>query len=375
MFRPQIQKTNVLAIIAVINLTLVYIAANSYEYLEKEGLETKVKATKIMSNCLNELFKINSFNEEDIYQSGIVGVDSSLITTIFESDSKKIKNSKIACTHPNFAALIVEMFQESQLSVNDPIAISMTGSLPGANLAVLSAAQAMNLKPIIISSIGSSAWGANKEDFSWLDIESFLFDNNLINFQSVAATIGGENDLGDNLSDKGIEIIENIIASKNIEFINNKSLSKNINDRINSYEKIYKTNEYKAYINVGGGASSLGFGEGKDTMSAGIIYPIEKDDIQHNGFNNSVSKYFLDNDITLINIKNISLLAKNVGLYPPDESIEINNGTLFYIKGKYNLIIIIICLIISILSIGCIGIYSHYEIKKRMQQYEPDSII
>ena len=55
MFRPQIQKTNVLAIIAVINLTLVYIAANSYEYIEKEGLETKVKAT-IWPYCNKETY-------------------------------------------------------------------------------------------------------------------------------------------------------------------------------------------------------------------------------------------------------------------------------------------------------------------------------
>ena len=113
MFRPQIQKTRVLFFIAIFNLILVYISANSKEYIPKAGLEQKLKATEIMKNSL-ELLSTASDNikSEDIYDSGIVGVDSSIITTIFDSEDKKMKDSKVACTHPNFAALIVEMFQE-----------------------------------------------------------------------------------------------------------------------------------------------------------------------------------------------------------------------------------------------------------------------
>ena len=172
MFRPQIQKTHVLFFIALFNLILVYISANSKEYIPNDGLNEKIKATEFMSNCLKSLSsKSSTSNIDDIYSSGIIGTDSSLITTIFDSEDKSMKNSKIACTHPNFAALIVEMFQEAQLGKKDEIAISMTGSLPGANIAVLSACKAMGLQPTIISSVGSSAWGANKENLSWLDSE------------------------------------------------------------------------------------------------------------------------------------------------------------------------------------------------------------
>ena len=83
----------------------------------------------------------------------------------------------------------------------------------------------------------------------------------------------------------------------------------------------------------------------------------------------------VDNDVTFINIKSINLLAKKAGLYPPNISITINEGSLFYLKGKYNLIVIVISIILSLISIGGVGMYSHFEIKKRMQQYEPDSII
>jgi len=375
MFRPQIQKTRVLFLIATFNLILVYISANSKEYIPKSGLEQKLIATEIMKNSLELLSSIpNNIVAEDIYESGIVGVDSSVITTIFDTEDKKMKNSKIACTHPNFAALVVEMFQEAQLKKDDKIAISMTGSLPGANIAVLSACRSMGLKPVIISSVGSSAWGANKENFSWLDMEEYLYNNKIIDVKSIAASIGGENDLGDNLSDRGIEAIENSIASKNIEFINNKSLIESVNRKIQIYENNNISN-YKAFINIGGGSASLGYGLGKDNIKVGVIYPIEKKQINYDGFENSMAKYFLDNDVTFVNIKSINLLAKSVGLYPPDKSIVINEGPLFYLESEFNLFTIVVCILFSMLSIGSVGIYSHYEIKKRMQEYEPDSII
>ena len=374
MFRPQIQKIRVLFSIAILNLALVYIAATSKEYIPKAGLEQKLKATEIMENSLELLYSTsNNIKSEDIYESGVLGVESSSITTIFDSEDKKMKNSKIACTHPNFAALVVEMFQEAQLTKNDKIAISMTGSLPGANIAVLSACKSMDLNPVIISSVGSSAWGANEEDFSWLDIEKILYENEIFDMLSVASSIGGENDLGDNLSDKGIEAIENIIASKNVEFINNKNLMESVSKKIEIYNS--KDSNYKAFVNIGGGSASLGYGLGKDSIKVGVIYPIEKKQIYYDGFENSIAKYFLDNDVTFINIKSINLLAKNVGLYPPDKSIGVNEGSLFYIESEFNLYVIIICLLLSIVSIGGVGIYSHYEIKKRMQEYEPDSII
>ena len=356
-------------------MLLIYLSANSYEYIKKDGLNQKMHATEIMSECNKFLSKQRDIPKYDIYKSGLIGLESTYITTILENDSINLRDSKVACTHPNFAALVVEMFQEIELESNDSIAVSMTGSLPGANLAVLSAAKAMGLKVTLISSVGSSAWGANKENFSWLEIESLLYENNLINYKSIASSIGGENDLGDNLSDKGIEIIEDIIYSKDINFINNNNLNENTASKIQLYKNKKTISNYKAYINVGGGASSIGFGEGKEKMKIGVIYPIERDEINFEGFENSAASYFLDNDVIFINIKSINLLAKKAGLYPPNASITINNGDLFYLKGKYNLLVILISIVFSLCSIGGVGIYSHMEIKKRMQQYEPDSII
>ena len=56
----------------------------------------------------------------------------------------------------------------------------MTGSFPGANIALFSVCETMNITPIVISSAGSSSWGANREELSWPYIENFLYNNKLI---------------------------------------------------------------------------------------------------------------------------------------------------------------------------------------------------
>jgi len=375
MFRPQIQKTHILFTIAIFNLFLVYISATSEEYIEKDGLEEKIKATEIMSICNQSLFEVVGENSDDLYDSGLIGKAVSSITTIFDVDNQSMKKSKIACTHPNFAALIVEKFQELDLKKDDYVAVSMTGSLPGANLAVIAACEAMSIRPVIISSVGSSSWGANKIEFSWLDMELYLYENNFINFKSVASSIGGKDDLGGQISEKGIEDIEKIIGSKNVELVNKENLQANVSKKISIFDNENAISNYKAFINIGGGAASIGSGYGKNSLKAGIISPLEKNKIDYEGFSTSIAKYFLDKGIPLINIKNINLLAKSVGLYPPDKSIKINQGPLFYLEKDYNLIIMIISILLSILSIGSVGLYSHYEIKKRMKEYDPDSIV
>ena len=60
----------------------------------------------------------------------------------------------------------------------------MTGSFPGANIALHSACITMDITPIIMTSISSSSWGANIENFSWPVMEDYLFKNKSIKSKS-----------------------------------------------------------------------------------------------------------------------------------------------------------------------------------------------
>ena len=385
MFRPQIQRTRILFALAFVSLCLVYMVSNSKTYINNFNIDKKYLAVDIMVESINIIKKNKSISESDIYKTGLIGDANSDITTIQYKDSL-ILQSKIATTNPNFSAFIIDLLEESNLEKGDSVAVSMTGSFPGANIAVLSACKALGLNPVIISSLGSSSWGANTINYSWLEIEKKLNDNDIFNYQSIGCSIGGENDLGDNLSDDGIELIEEIIAESDVLFINESNLDKNISKKINLFDEIMN---YSAFINIGGNASSLGPGKGKGSIKGGIINPILKDDsseiyfdnenseLFYKDFKKSISYHFLDKNIPVINIKNINSLLKDYGVeYLLDsDANKIKEGKLYYDIERFNVMTIWFALITSVVMSLIIGLYSHYEIRKKMKEDEVDSII
>ena len=375
MFRPQIQKTSTLFFIALFNLVLVFLAVNSETKVKKIGYDDKIIASELMEQLIFEInknFRIEK-SKLDLYNSGLIGLQNSPITTIQDNDSLMFK-SKLLTTHPNFAAVIVEYFYDAEISSGDTIAVSMTGSFPGANLALLSVCETMNITPVIMSSAGSSAWGANRVDLSWPIIESYLFDNNFLKNRSIVYSMGGDNDNGDNLSDKGIEILESSIPD-NVNFINEFSLIDNISKKINFFDS--KSSNYSMYINIGGGASSLGNGLDKDSLQVGLINFLDIQDISLNEFKNSISYNFLtEKSIPMLNIKNIiKLVPKDYISDLMTGNMKVGGGSLFYKYDPYNPFVISVCLLLSIALIVSIGVYSHMQIKKRMETHEIDSVI
>ena len=161
MFRPQIQKTRVLLGLAILTMGMVYWAVNSYERHETYGFDLKVKAVENMENAINSLREefisrgINNGEDSLAFGSFLIGPQNSIIQTTHGS-----KDSKLSTLNPNFAAMITEMLIELELDSSSKIAVSYTGSYPGANIAVLSALEAMEMDASIISSCGASEWGA-----------------------------------------------------------------------------------------------------------------------------------------------------------------------------------------------------------------------
>jgi poly-gamma-glutamate system protein len=123
----------------------------------------------------------------------------------------------------------------------------------------------MDLKPVIISSAGSSSWGANWEEFTWLDMETALVNGAIWNYKSVAASIGGGNDHGRGFSPAGRDLLEQAIIRNNVALISSidgenptGSLQANIDKRIEIFDRELKGNSLKAVVNVGGGLAAIG---------------------------------------------------------------------------------------------------------------------
>lgn len=376
-FIPAIQKTSTLVILSAIALVSFVVSINSTTIDISPSYDMKIKAANLMKESMVELKNVRMEagvfidDENDPNETGLVGSPFSLITTD-EGDL----DAKLTTLDPNFSAGMVELMLRMNLQKGDTVAILLTGSMPGANIAVLTAANAMGLIPMVITSVGASQWGANHADFTWLDMESILFNKGLINSRSVAASVGGRNDMGRLLSPAGREIIISNIENYNIPLIRKNRLAENIDERMKLFESFNKITNYSAMINVGGGVASLGTSFNSKLLPAGIINrsDVVNISIRDGGIEGVLAK-FAKKNVPVLHVLNIKSLTEQLGMpFAPIPIPEIGSGVL-YAEEKYNILIATVCLFIVCGLVFGVGYQSKQKIKEHLIDHEPDSLL
>lgn len=376
-FIPAIQKTSTLVILSAIALVSFVVSINSTTIDISPSYDMKIKAANLMKESMVELKNVRMEagvfidDENDPNETGLVGSPFSLITTD-EGDL----DAKLTTLDPNFSAGMVELMLRMSLQEGDTIAILLTGSMPGANIAVLTAASAMGLIPMVITSVGASQWGANHADFTWLDMESILFNKGLINSRSVAASVGGRNDMGRLLSPAGREIIISNIENYNIPLIRKNRLAENIDERMKLFESFNKITNYSAMINVGGGVASLGTSFNSKLLPAGIVNrsDVVNISIRDGGIEGVLAK-FAKKNVPVLHVLNIKSLTEQLGMpFAPIPIPEVGSGVL-YAEEKYNILIATVCLFIVCGLVFGVGYQSKQKIKEHLIDHEPDSLL
>ena len=387
MFRPQLQKTWVMLFVSMFSMMMIYFALGNITYLETVGFNDKKEAVEIMEEALSVLKKEvkNKYPEEPILKV----IDPNLTGLIFNrpkspmttfSGSLKAKQTVLK---PNFSALIVDLFIQAKLSKGDTIAVGMTGSMPGANIALISACEAMEIVPVIITSVGASEWGATDSNMTWLDMESVLNVNNVISNKSNAASLGGK---GDIYKEKKVGKI--IYGGKRGSKLASKAIKRNGITEIKGYDErilFYKEfirgdlSVYSSYINIGGGVSSMGrVGNELLDGKTGIIDP---DEVIKKDLYQCVVREFAEIGVKFINIHNIPDLIKDenekklmnygVNFVAPDVQGE---GLIFY-SENYTLWTTMLALFLTLGLVIAIAVNSFRQINKHMNSYETESIL
>ena len=375
-FIPAIQKTSTLVGLSFLALGCFILSINFRTIDVSPSYEDKIEAANLMQKAMSILK--NHRMEESVFidiendpnETGLVGSPFSLITTD-EGDL----DSKLTTLDPNFSAVMVELMYQLGLKDGDTIAVLMTGSMPGANIAVLAACRALGVIPITITSVGASQWGANLVDFTWLDMESILFENGLISSRSIAASIGGRNDMGRLLSPSGRDLIMENINKHDLPLIRKERLADNIQHRMDLYGSIQSINKYDAIVNVGGGVASLGTSFNLRLLPPGVVKRNIIQDIVRPGGIEGVFSKFLKFDVPGLHILNIRPLTQEFKMpFAPIPIPEIGVGGLYAIE-KYNVWVAGICLIVVISSVLAVGIHSKRKIRQHLIQHEPDSLL
>ena len=375
-FIPAIQKTSTLVFLSLLSLVCFLIAINTRTIDVSGSYKQKVQAAELMKKGMDVLKGSRMESgvfidiEHDPNETGLVGSPFSLITTD-EGDL----DSKLTTLDPNLSAGIVDLMVQLNLSSKDTVALLMTGSMPGANIAVLTACKALGIHPISITSVGASQWGANQVDFTWLDMEKILFENDLIPAKSIAASIGGRNDMGRLLSPAGRNIITDNIQYHDLPIIRKDRLAENIEHRMDIFSGIKKISNYKAVINVGGGVASLGTSFNLRLLPPGVVIRSDISNIGRPGGIEGVLSKFLNSNVPGLHILNIRPLTEHFKMpFAPIPIPEIGSGSL-YADERYNIWVAAVCLLGVSGSVFSIGLHSKRKIKEHLLQHEPDSLL
>ena len=301
----------VLSVLALLALMAFLAVEYGKENVKLKWYDQKIEASKLAKEATEYLkeFRMHKSVFIDIVndpnETALIGQDITPITT-----DRGYIEAKLTATNPNFAAVVVDMLEEAELKKNDVVAVAFTGSFPGLNVAVHSAVQTLKLKPIIITSVGASNWGANDPYYTWLDMERVLFNAGIFKYKSVAASIGGGLDRGRGLSPEGRQLITDAIARNKVEFINEEHLESSIQKRIEIYNKLRKKDKIKAFINVGGGISSIGSVENVNFIPSGLSKTLPMKNFPVRGLLIQMA----EKNIPVIHLLNVKQLAQEYGL-------------------------------------------------------------
>jgi poly-gamma-glutamate system protein len=217
-----------------------------------EASRIMVEAMDALKEC-RENKKILLNEKDDLNETGLIGVERSMITT-----SVGRLKAKRTSTNPNMAGLLVLLLSDCGVREGDCIAVGASGSFPALIVATLSAAKAMEIKPLVINSLGSSQWGGNHPDFHWLKMWSCLVENNIFSVPPLALTLGGERDVGQDMAQEGRNYLLEEIRESGYPLLSQLDLVQNVLSRMDLYRKGAGGKAIKAFINVGGSWANMG---------------------------------------------------------------------------------------------------------------------
>ena len=329
-------STPALAGLAVLSLTLYAFAERSLTPVHAEAFKKKVEAVRLMERAEKAIreekaardIAVDRKNDPEDY--GVIGPQFTLITTDRGSQA-----AKSLAAHPNFAAAVTQMMLQGGVRAGDLVAVGMTGSLPGFNLAVLSACKAIGCEPVVITSLGASMFGATDPDLTWLDMESLLEGRHILPFHSLAASIGGGGDVGRGLSPAGRELLLGAIRRNNVRLLEPATVLEAVKQRVALYDSVATSQgkPIKLYVNVGGGVASLGGAQNGNLIPAGLTHRLAAKNYPNRGVINVLA----ERRIPVIHLLQVEKLARQFEIVDERaEPVKPGQGMLF-IKYRYNL--------------------------------------
>ncbi|MBU0508524.1 poly-gamma-glutamate system protein [bacterium] len=372
LYRPSLRSIWTLLILAAICCGLYFWCESSRVQRKMPNYDQKLAASQLMVRCLQSLQEttrekgVFSENYEEPLLDVLIGQQFSLITT----DIAKYE-TKLIGANPNFAAVAVELLERAGVKKGDLVAVALTGSNPGLNTAVLCACDVLGAKPVTITALGASWWGATDPEFTWADMEGLLVRQGILHSQPIAASMGGIDDAAIGLSQMGQEMMRLAAERNGLTFIHESNLPADMARWHRLFMDAAKGNKYKAYVNVGDGVASLGHPENASLISDGLHRRLPVQNYPARG----VVHRFSAEGIPIVNIDNVVALSREYGLgqaripLPPAGQGDV------FIADRYDLRVAGLSAFIALILIVLLVHYDARLFRLREAGVDPDTLM
>jgi poly-gamma-glutamate system protein len=288
-------------------------------------VEAAEKEKRAEHELYTEKVTLGLFDPEvDPHHTGIVGEEYSRITTTLG-----VLKAKRTAANPDFAAYIVRELSDHGIGAGDSVLVTMTGSFPGMNLAVLMALETLEVSSLRICSLGASSYGANQEKFTWIDMEDLLVKESLLNRRSDWVTLGGSGDVGGGLPEGARGFLKRKAERLGYSILQSRSPKKQAEAR---RELVGSPTNYKLLINIGGNQAMLGGAEGRE-LPGGWLDPVPTpmedgtpDELEGIVFD------FLEEGVPVLNLLHIEDIATAAGIpFDPPEIAEPGQSPVYFL--------------------------------------------
>lgn len=289
-----------LMLLAVLMGGLWYMAAPAEWSPEERQLWEKVHAAEVHMAQWREQNGTAVPADSDPWRCGLIGVEwSGITTTLGELASKRT-----AC-NPAWAVRFHRWFREQGLVKGDAIAIYSSSSFPGLLLNALAAAEALELKTLLIVSLGASTWGANHPEAPWPRLAAELRRGGFVNKRADYYTLGGDEELGKGMTPEGEALLRTAAEYAGVELLPANSLE----EMITRKSELLEQQKVKMLINIGGSHANMGDDLAVLRLQTGLLSTASP-----GRAGNGVIGFAVSRDIPVIHMLNIKHLATRVGI-------------------------------------------------------------
>ncbi len=191
--------------------------------------------------------------EADPNRTGMIGQEFTPITTTLGD-----LESKRTATNPDLAAALVKLVASLELRRGTPIVIVLSGSFVGGNVAMIAAVEALGLRPVIVTSLGASMWGANDPEFDWLDMAALLRQRGVIQARTVATVLGGEGAVGGGMDTAAVAALRQSAVRDGVPIAEARPFAALIDALLARIDAALAGEMPGAIVNVGGALIGLG---------------------------------------------------------------------------------------------------------------------